>query len=198
MRVVVDTNVFVSAALKVGSLPAIALRLVARYHVLLKSAPTEQQLFPVLTRPSLAPLIASAAHEWITELLVMAECVAITGRIVACRDPTDDKFLELAVSGNADLIPAALWDDRSLRACRHDDPRVKRPGAGSGRHPRLPAAACCKAVDADLRRHDAEGGAEESARRAAGIILSGDKDLLALHPFRGIPIVAPATFVPCS
>jgi hypothetical protein len=25
--------------------------------------------------------------------------------------------------------------------------------------------------------------------------LSGDKDLLVLHPFRGIPIVAPAIFV---
>jgi predicted nucleic acid-binding protein len=36
MRVVVDTNVFVSAALKAESLPAIALHLVGRYHVLLK------------------------------------------------------------------------------------------------------------------------------------------------------------------
>jgi predicted nucleic acid-binding protein len=26
-------------------------------------------------------------------------------------------------------------------------------------------------------------------------VLSGDKDLLVLHPFRGIPIVAPAAFV---
>jgi predicted nucleic acid-binding protein len=32
MRVVVDTNVFVSAALKTESLPAIALHLVGRYH----------------------------------------------------------------------------------------------------------------------------------------------------------------------
>lgn len=129
MRVVVDTNVFVSAALKVGSLPAIALRLIGGYHVLLQSTATEQQLLEVLTRPYLAPLIASATRDWIAELLAAAERVAITERIVACRDATDDKFLELAASGNADVI------------------------------------------------------------------LSGDKDLMALHPFRGIPIVAPATFV---
>jgi uncharacterized protein len=30
--------------------------------------------------------------------------VTISERITACRDPTDDKFLELAVSGDADLI----------------------------------------------------------------------------------------------
>ena len=33
-----------------------------------------------------------------------AETVTITERVVACRDPTDDKFLELAVNGQADLI----------------------------------------------------------------------------------------------
>ena len=30
--------------------------------------------------------------------------VTIVERIAACRDPTDDKFLELAVNGRADLI----------------------------------------------------------------------------------------------
>ncbi|HET6237417.1 MAG TPA: hypothetical protein VFE41_21020 [Acetobacteraceae bacterium] len=119
----------VSPALKAGSLAAIALRLVERYHVLLQSAATEQQLLAVLARPYLAPPIVSLAHQWMTELLAMAERVAITDRIVACRDPTDDTFPELAVSGNADLI------------------------------------------------------------------LNGHRDLLALHPFRSIPVVAPAAFV---
>jgi uncharacterized protein len=30
--------------------------------------------------------------------------VTITERIVVCRDPTDDKFLELAVNGRADVF----------------------------------------------------------------------------------------------
>ena len=32
-------------------------------------------------------------------MLAAAELVAITERITACRDPKDDKFLDLAVSG---------------------------------------------------------------------------------------------------
>ncbi|MGH7121612.1 MAG: putative toxin-antitoxin system toxin component, PIN family [Acetobacteraceae bacterium] len=33
-----------------------------------------------------------------------AESVAIVVRIAACRDPTDDEFLELAVNGRADAV----------------------------------------------------------------------------------------------
>ncbi len=35
--------------------------------------------------------------------MAIAELVPIIERITACRDPTDDKFLELAVNGRADL-----------------------------------------------------------------------------------------------
>jgi putative PIN family toxin of toxin-antitoxin system len=37
-------------------------------------------------------------------LLAAAESVTIVGKISACRDPDDDKFLELAVDGRADVI----------------------------------------------------------------------------------------------
>src|SRR5258708_573344 len=104
MRVVVDTNVFVSAALKDKSLPSIAVHLAVRYGVLLKSTVTEAQLFAVLARPYLAHLVAAATHDWLKELLGAAEAVTITERIAACRDPTDDKFLELVVNGHADMI----------------------------------------------------------------------------------------------
>lgn len=124
MRVVVDTNVFISAVLKDQSLPALAVHLVQQRGSLLKSLATEEQL-----RPRLAPLIAPAARAWLQSLLEAAELVTIAERIQACRDPTDDKFLELAINGRADII------------------------------------------------------------------VSGDADLLALNPFREIPIVAPATFV---
>jgi putative PIN family toxin of toxin-antitoxin system len=129
MRVVVDTNVFVSAALKNPSQPALALRLAARHGVILKSASTEAQLLQVLGRPRLAPFLSSKSVAWISQLLAGATPVTITEQITVCRDPTDDKFLELAVSGQADFI------------------------------------------------------------------LSGDADLLVLHPFRGIPILNPAGFI---
>jgi putative PIN family toxin of toxin-antitoxin system len=129
MRIVVDTNVFVSAALKDKSIPSIALYLAAQLSVLLKSAATEAQLLDVIARPYLATLIAPTTSDWFKQLMAAAELVTITERIAACRDSTDDKFLELAVSGQADFI------------------------------------------------------------------LTGDADLLVLNPFRGISIVAPATFV---
>ena len=48
MRLVVDTNVFVSAALKENSLPFLVARWIDRHDGLLKSAATEQQLLDVL------------------------------------------------------------------------------------------------------------------------------------------------------
>jgi uncharacterized protein len=118
MRVVVDTNVLVSTALKDTSIPALAVRLVAQRDTLLKSASTERQLLDVLARPYIASLIAPAAREWLVELLRTAEPVEITEWIAACRDPTDDKFLELAVDGRADLIVSGDNDLLTLNPFR--------------------------------------------------------------------------------
>jgi putative PIN family toxin of toxin-antitoxin system len=115
MRVVVDANVLVSAALKRQSMPGMAALLVERRGGLLKSLATEQQLFEVVARPRLASLIDPETQDWLRRLMAAAELVTITERIVACRDATDDKFLELAVNGHADLIVTgdvdllALW-----------------------------------------------------------------------------------------
>jgi len=104
MRVIVDTNVFISAALKENSPPGTAAHLVAASHLLLKSTITEQELFITLALPRLMPLIPLRFRNWLSEVMAAAELVTITERIVACRDPKDDKFLELAISGHADLI----------------------------------------------------------------------------------------------
>ena len=81
------------------------------------------------SRPYIAAATIPSLREGLARMLAAAELVTITERIAACRDPTDDKFLELAVNGHADLI------------------------------------------------------------------VTGDGDLLALNPFREIPIVTPAAFV---
>ena len=104
MRVVVDTNVLVSAALKQQSMPGMTALVVERRGGLLKSLATEQQLFEVVARPRLAALIDPETRAWLKKLMVAAELVTIIERIAACRDATDDKFLELAVNGHADLI----------------------------------------------------------------------------------------------
>src|SRR6516162_5861061 len=110
MRVVLDTNVLVSAALKQQSMPGMAALLIEHHGGLLKSLATEQQLFEVVARPRLASLIDPETQAWLKKLMAAAEAVTITERIVACRDPTDDKFLELAVNGRADLIVSGDGD----------------------------------------------------------------------------------------
>jgi uncharacterized protein len=129
MRIVLDTNVLVSAALKRTSTPGLAAVAVERQAGALKSAATQQQLFDVVARPYFSSLIDVAARSWLAKLMDEAELVAIAERIVACRDPTDDKFLELAINGRAEAI------------------------------------------------------------------VTGDADLLALNPIRGIPIITPAIFI---
>lgn len=118
MRVVVDTNVFISAALKEDLPPGTALHRAATGHLLLKSKITEQELFVTLERPGLAPLIPPRFRNWLNEVLAAAEPIAITERIAVCRDPKDDKFLELAVNGHADVILTGDGDLLALNPFR--------------------------------------------------------------------------------
>jgi putative PIN family toxin of toxin-antitoxin system len=104
MRGVVDTNVFVSAALKESSWPAIAVRWIDKYGILLKSLSTEQEVMQVLQRPRFAPKILPLFTDNLSRMFAAAELVTITERVAVCRDPKDDKFLELALNGRADLI----------------------------------------------------------------------------------------------
>lgn len=104
MRVVLDTNILVSAALKQQSTPGLAAHLVEEQGTLLKSRATEQQLFDVIARPYFVTLIEPETRAWLQTMMRRAKLVTVSERIAACRDPTDDKFLELAVNGHADLI----------------------------------------------------------------------------------------------
>jgi putative PIN family toxin of toxin-antitoxin system len=116
MRLVVDTNIFVSAALKDASWPGNTLRWIGRYGA--KTAVTEQEVMAVLQRPRLAPKIEPQFLDNLRRIFAAAELVTITERITACRDPDDDKFLELAVNGNADAIVSGDVDLLALDTFR--------------------------------------------------------------------------------
>ncbi len=104
MRLVVDTNIFVSAALKQASWPAHTVRWIATHGGLLKSEVTEREIFTVLARPRFAPKIAPGFLDHVRLILDKAELVTIGETVAVCRDPDDHKFLELAVNGGADAI----------------------------------------------------------------------------------------------
>ena len=118
MRLVVDTNVFVSAALKQSSWPAHTIRWVSQYGGLLKSTATEQELLTVLQRPRFADKLPPWFLAEVRRILDAAEPIPIVELIALCRDREDDKFLELAVNGRADLIISGDADLLSLDEVR--------------------------------------------------------------------------------
>ena len=81
MRVVIDTNVFISAGLKHGSPPSNTVHLAVKHDLLLKSEATEQELFITLARPRLAVLIPSLFQDWLRDVLDTAELVSISERL---------------------------------------------------------------------------------------------------------------------
>ena len=58
----------------------------------------------MVKKPNLLRFLDETAFKWIEQILHASETVSITRTVQACRDPLDDKFLELAVNGNADII----------------------------------------------------------------------------------------------
>ena len=94
MRLVVDTNVFVSAALKESSWQADTVRWIGKYDGLLKTDATEREVMVVLQRPRIAAKIAPIFRDNLRLLFAAAELVTIIEPVTGCRDPDDDKFLE--------------------------------------------------------------------------------------------------------
>jgi len=129
-RVVIDTNALVSRLLLPGSIPGQAVRKAVAEARLLASDDTIIELADVLARKKFDPyMTVRERQEFLRLFHRIAERVPIVHVIRVCRDPKDDKFLELAVNG------------------------------------------------------------------AAQLIITGDADLLALHPFRGIDILPPAGYL---
>jgi len=130
LRFVFDTNAIVSAVLLKQSVVRQAFDKAVAQGKLLVSRPTVDEVNEVLRRRGFDKYVLEEERiEFITILVRDAILVEITEKISACRDPKDNKFLELAVRGEASCI------------------------------------------------------------------VSGDDDLLSLHPFRGIPIVTPRQFL---
>ncbi|MDO5623229.1 MAG: putative toxin-antitoxin system toxin component, PIN family [Pseudomonadota bacterium] len=129
-RWVLDTKLLVSRLLAPGGTAAQAVDRALRSGVLLVSEATLSELAEVLARPRFDPYVSPAERQHFLRLLGgVARVVHVTQRMQACRDPKDDKFLDVALHGQAHAI------------------------------------------------------------------VTGDKDLLALHPFHGVPILTAVQFL---
>ena len=129
-RWVIDTNTLISHLLLSGSVPARSVSKALESGDLLVSDATLTELATVLARPKFNKYLSIDDRKiFFTLLSRVAIRIETLREITACRDPKDDKFLTVAVSGSADAI------------------------------------------------------------------ISGDEDLLILHPFLGIPIMTPKGFL---
>jgi putative PIN family toxin of toxin-antitoxin system len=110
-RLVLDTNVILSGLLFSGSTPRRAL-LKAQNGQLIGSDETLLELVQVMGRPRFDRYLErSVRQRLVAEFMSACEVVPILYSIRACRDTKDDKFLEVAVHGQADAI---VTGDRDL------------------------------------------------------------------------------------
>jgi putative PIN family toxin of toxin-antitoxin system len=118
-RFVFDTNAIVSAVLLPNSKPRQAFDMAKRIGTILISEDAIDELNDVLRRKDFDKYVTEALRtEFLVALLRDAELVETTETIVACRDPRDDKFLSLAVSGHANCIVSGDKDLRDLSPFR--------------------------------------------------------------------------------
>ena len=130
LRIVIDTGVVVSASMSKTTVPRQAINWARQLGIILISDECVEEFGDVFRHRKLDRFVREETRmEFLAELVQDAEWVEITKEITECRDPKDDKFLELAVNGNATHI------------------------------------------------------------------ITGDKDLLVMNPFRGIAIVTPQEFL---
>jgi uncharacterized protein len=104
-RIVADSNVLISGLLLPSSVPGQAVRKAVAKELLLVSEATMNELADVLARARFDRYISLEDRKQFLRLLGrLAEFVPIIYPVRECRDPKDDKFLELAINGRAELI----------------------------------------------------------------------------------------------
>lgn len=109
---VIDVNVLISAFLFAKSKPRQALDKAQDIGIVLLSDAVLAELVEVLTRPKFDRYISREIREQLTnELAQTALFIEPNEQITECRDAKDNKYLELAIAGQAQCI---VTGDRDL------------------------------------------------------------------------------------
>ena len=104
-RFVIDTNVLISALLFKSSVPFRGLELATKQGIILYSKATFNELERVLNRSKFDKYLSQEERQvFLLKFVSGCQLVSIKETITICRDEKDNKFLELAVSGNANII----------------------------------------------------------------------------------------------
>jgi uncharacterized protein len=129
-RVVLDTNVLISGLFSTTSTPALAVEKAITKAQLVATTETLRELIEQVMQPKFDRYVSREQREVLIQRVApLVEIIEVLQPVRASRDPKDDKFLEAAVNGRADVL------------------------------------------------------------------VTGDRDLVDLHPFRGIAILSPADYL---
>lgn len=104
-RIVLDTGVLVSAAIRPQSVPALALEKALLQFDVCASHATLQELETVLMRPKFDPYLPGKQREaFVAGIRAHITLIEVTQVITDCPDPKDNMFLALADTAMAELI----------------------------------------------------------------------------------------------
>jgi uncharacterized protein len=118
-RIVIDTNVFISAAVLPRSVPRQAVDKALKDDIVLLSEETMHELTQVLSRSKFSRYIRVEQRVlFLAQMASVAEIVPIVQLVRECGDPKDDKFLEVALNGRADVIITGDTDLRQMNPWR--------------------------------------------------------------------------------
>lgn len=111
-RVVLDTNVLISAALSRLGKPFACFDWVLDNATLIVSRELLEELETRLARPKFSKYLDdSRRRAFVADLGLSSVQVELSGAVTVCRDPDDNKLLEMAVVGRADCL---VTGDRDL------------------------------------------------------------------------------------
>jgi len=111
-RVVIDTNVLISGLFSTTSTPALAVEKAITKAQLVATSETLRELIEKLVLPKFDRYVARDRREALLQRVAsLVEIIEVLQPVRASRDPKDDKFLEAAVNGRANVL---VTGDRDL------------------------------------------------------------------------------------
>lgn len=100
-----DTNVLISALLSPAGKPRRCLDWAIDHCIILSTEALVEELETRIERPRLAKYADEAARKtFVADFRLHAIMIPVSGSVTGCRDPDDDKVLEVAVVGGAVCI----------------------------------------------------------------------------------------------
>lgn len=104
-KIILDTNILISGLLLSSSTSQQVFDIVTENEILLISESTFTEFYSTITRKKFDKYLSLEKRlNFLARLREKASLIEIIESITICRDVKDNQFLELAVSGKADMI----------------------------------------------------------------------------------------------